>query len=74
MFHLVFKHSQKIYLSFDLSKVFFYTYVKYKIIKVEAGAALSEELGKAKKAEEEAKTKGERIKTLEEELRQVSYS
>jgi len=39
--------------------------------KVEAGAALSEELGKAKKSGEDAKTKGERIKTLEEELRQV---
>jgi len=38
---------------------------------VTAGAALSEELGKAKKAEEEVKSRGDRIKTLEEELRQV---
>ena len=73
MLNLVFKHSQK-YIFWSKQSIFFYTYVKYEIIKVEAGAALSEELGKAKKAEEEAKTKGERIKTLEEELRQVSYS
>ena len=38
-----------------------------------AGAALSEELGKAKKAEEEVKSRGDRIKTLEEELRQVNF-
>jgi len=39
--------------------------------KVEAGANLSSELEKAKKIEDEFKTRADRIKSLEEELRQV---
>ncbi len=54
-----------------MQKKNFSTFCNDDIFKVEAGAALSEELGKAKKSGEDAKTKGERIKTLEEELRQV---
>ena len=41
------------------------------IVQVVAGANLSSELEKAKKIEDEFKTRADRIKSLEEELRQV---